>query len=90
MQRGLASRFPLPTMIRTLLLGVALGLLGGALFGAAFGAFASVFDGGPAWRVGVAESWWWFALAGAGIGFGVAYAAVSDRRRGATRRAGRG
>ena len=62
--------------------GVVLGFLLGALFGAAFGAFASVFDGGPEWRVGVAESWLWFAVCGAVAGVGIARAAVSDRQRG--------
>ena len=61
--------------------GVVLGFVFGALFGAAFGAFASVFDGGPAWRVGVAESWFWFAACGAIAGVGIARASVSDRQR---------
>lgn len=62
--------------------GVVLGFLFGALFGGTFGAFASVFHNGPEWRVGVAESWLWFAVCGAIAGFGIVHAAVSDRRRG--------
>ncbi|NNF56926.1 MAG: hypothetical protein HKN04_01680 [Rhodothermaceae bacterium] len=50
-----------------------------AATGAAFGALASVFEGGPEPLVGIAESWWWFALAGGGIGHGLARAEARDR-----------
>ena len=65
---------------RLIVIGLAAGLAAGALFGVAFGAFASVFHGGPEAATGIAESWWWFALAGAGIGFGLARAVAQDRR----------
>lgn len=65
----------------TYLVGLIGGLSSGAVFGVAFGAFASVFRNGPPAQVGIAESWWWFALVGAGIGLGVARAVVTDRQR---------
>jgi hypothetical protein len=63
-----------------LLYGLIGGLACGALFGVAFGALASVFDGGPSLLVGISESWWWFAAAGAFIGVGWMRAAVNDRQ----------
>lgn len=39
--------------------------LGGALFGAFFGAVSSFFQGGPTPMIGIQQSWWWFAIAGA-------------------------
>lgn len=67
-------------MMTRMLKGLAAGFILGALFGVAFGALASVFDGGPPAMVGIAESWWWFAGAGAFIGLGWMRAAAYDHR----------
>ena len=37
----------------------------GAIFGVFFGAVSSFFQGGPTPMVGIQQSWWWFAFAGA-------------------------
>jgi hypothetical protein len=37
----------------------------GGFFGIFFGAVASVFENGPTMTIGIMQSWWWFALAGA-------------------------
>ena len=62
-------------------LDLATGTAAGAAFGVAFGALASVFNGGPDPLVGVAESWWWFAIVGAAIAFGLVRAQFYDRTR---------
>lgn len=60
---------------------IALWFVLGAAFGLAFGAFASVFRGGPEALAGALESWWWFAAAGALVGFGRAQTQILDGRR---------
>ena len=74
---------PADSLLYRPLVAAALGAVGGAAFGAAFGAFASVFHGGPTFATGVAESWWWFAVAGSLLALGSAVAARRDRGRGA-------
>ncbi|MEO0559799.1 MAG: hypothetical protein AAF170_16640 [Bacteroidota bacterium] len=67
-------------MMTRLLTGLAAGFALGALFGVAFGALASVFEGGPPAWVGIVESWWWFAAAGAFMGLGWMRAVAYDHR----------
>jgi hypothetical protein len=40
-------------------------VLAGAAFGIFFGAVSSIFQDGPSVWVGIQQSWWWFAIAGA-------------------------
>ncbi|MEM6647489.1 MAG: hypothetical protein AAF730_14690 [Bacteroidota bacterium] len=63
-----------------LLTATVVGTVFGALFGVFFGASASLFHNGPETMVGILESWPWFAVVGAAMGFGVARNRISDNR----------
>ncbi|MEM1096491.1 MAG: hypothetical protein AAGJ10_17970 [Bacteroidota bacterium] len=59
---------------------VVVGTVFGGLFGVFFGAAASLFHNGPETMVGITESWPWFAVVGAAMGFGAARNRISDNR----------
>lgn len=57
------------------------GALFGAIFGVFFGIVAAMFHNGPSVVVAVSQSWWWFALSGMFMGFGVERNRINDENR---------